>query len=244
MYWVRGYFLLGLTICATIFSARVIHYQLNTNADYLIVFDSLLSQDLQERIHTSINDSWKMEPSALCAEIKKQFPMIKDIVYQCKHKKKVIFKVYTYRPIFVLNNTSVLLESGVIEDKKSYIDSCINDLYHIALNYCQNNMCTASCISWLDQNAFTIFDYFNVQWVDATTIVLSDKNSSDFKVLCDEQTKICHTLVKSCFQLKNTLKKTAPIIRGQHYWVADIRFDNQIVLYCKRGKYEGYNVFS
>jgi hypothetical protein len=236
MYRVRGYIFLAVSFSTALFVARLLYTHIFTICQHTLIFDPLFSSEMQEEIRVFIEKKI-VSPEALCMALKNQFPTIKDIVCQHKQYKKIVLTMHACKPLFLLNDSQVLLENGIVEKKFWFSDESLQSLYNITNKVAElRSRCHDASIHWLEENSDSVFEYFKVELIDPTTIVLSDKQAVDFQVFCNEQTKVSQEIFKTCFSLKDELKKTVPQKKGQQQsWIADLRFNNQIILYRKRG---------
>jgi len=176
----------------------------------------------------------KDQKEDICFLLKEKFALVKEVIVKHVGYEKKVLVVSAYKPFFLVNESEVLVESGFIVPQLYYDKAALEQLYTINTKATYSHNCIKASMDWLEQNADSIYQDFSLELYDPTLIILNDKNDTAFKVLCNQQNKISSTLIQQCFSLKDSLKKTV-MLKKEQQWVADVRFDNQIVFYRIRG---------
>jgi len=80
-----------------------------------------------------------------------------------------------------------------------------------------------------------IFDRYTLCWVNEHELYFGDMDDDSFSLLCDAAS-LPHTTSLALYdQVKQSAKSN---VRMKKKWIADVRFENQIIVYGDRG--EGY----
>ena len=101
-----------------------------------ILFNDIYSDSVKEAIQLKIKDylaahtvfSFKFDH--FFADLKQQFPMIKDVFWQHKSPRKAMMVVSGYLPVCEVNHSHMLLKHGMLVDKNAFCD------YQVPLQEC------------------------------------------------------------------------------------------------------------
>jgi hypothetical protein len=81
-----------------------------------------------------------------------------------------------------------------------------------------------------------LLDRYDAHWVDDNKLVLQEKETSNFSLICNAQKLPDARLLAYCQQLKNDVCSKKKAQRHTHEsWFADIRFEHQIILHACQG---------
>ena len=211
-----------------------------------IYFDTFLSSGMQEEIRTFFESGFKDSINRadnradLAQQAKKRFFCIKDITWEHKSSHRAIMHIRARSPLYTLNKQSLFLEDGLVEAKSNFTEESTEHLYNLSVAFLGDCVDETLCNNLLAQRLDNLFEHFSVTWVDASNIVLTDKSCSYFCLRTHAYCILDQSVIEECFQLRDELKTQAR--PKATVWVADVRFDNQIILYGQRGNNEGKSI--
>lgn len=166
----------------------------------------------------------------------KSFSCVKSVSVHCSASHTAHIIVEAYDPIVRINGTHVLTAAKTIIPDRSYAWYVLNNLPSLSMasvlpEHCSDRMMDAvrRCIK--EQ----IFERYTLSWVNEHELYFRDINDPSFSLLCDAVSLPTHALLISCEQVKNSIKRDHSVPKS---WVADLRFDDQIIV--SRDKGGGY----
>lgn len=216
-----------------------------TPRGYNLTADTILSQTTKDQVNSFIAQEINCKKTAahsIATKLKHQFPYIQSIDISRLATQTVHIKIHTYNPLFIVNGNQILLESGICEPKNRFSENSIASLATININSSAiiDNHLNQSCYTCLAKLSPHILKTYTLNWINACEIWLKNKKQPRFALLCDTNTihdehkitlgtSLEHEIVSKKAFNYNTIK----------IWVADIRFDNQIVIFSRGGRDHG-----
>ncbi|HEV2600708.1 MAG TPA: hypothetical protein VGT41_00285 [Candidatus Babeliales bacterium] len=210
---------------------------------YLFSFSPVFAERAKQNIIDYVKQSSMSTVSSpvaqnyqLTAAIKQQFSCVKRVATQLLPSGAMRVVIDAVEPVLCVNDTYLLAaESGCIS-KDLFIPSCIAQLptircavgsgsdIPVALHQCKQKFSPALC------------NTYDVIWQDEFCIRLQDKQETKFSIICSAQCIPDQTCLLQCEQLKKTvfeLSDARKAVRDKQ-WVADVRFNDQIVVYSEK----------
>ena len=206
-------------------------------------FDQTLSPELQREIVAQValfeNDG-SYNPRTILETITQQFPCVQSVAVHCRASNTALVEVAAHDPMVRINGTHVLTDSKMIIPDRSYALYVIDALPSFSMaavlpDECSDRMMDAvrSCIK--DR----IFEQYTLSWVNEHELYFHDMNDPSFSMLCDAVSLPTHSTLISYEQLKNSIKNRKS---ATNRWVADLRFDDQIIVSGDKGGRDGKGV--
>jgi hypothetical protein len=205
---------------------------------YLVCFDPLFSPQLTRELQQVCASCISTYSLADCLRlIQQRYPCVKQLTAQKKTGSNTVVYVSGLEPLLLLSD-ALLLEHGVTIAQQYY--QSFEGIYSLII---PSGDCDGKAVeAWfrsIDHHA--IFDRYAVVWIDKTRIILTDKESQS-RIVITAQTQVVPSVALRVRQLieqyaRQVKKKSSDVI-------ADMRFKNQIIVYCKRGDNEGECIFS
>ncbi|TET05876.1 hypothetical protein E3J79_03740 [Candidatus Dependentiae bacterium] len=218
-----------------------------TPLTYAITNDSILSTTAQECIKTVVAQDidYQSVPFATIAhQLKDTFPFIKVVTIAHLATGTVAIHLTIYKPIIRINNNLVLLESGVLELQQLFKYDIIASLPTVSVHesVCTDSRLTSDFYTCLSAISPHLFKEYEINWHNKHELWLTDKNQHSFKILCDIYSISNEQKLRLCKKLKEEIKgKKEVLLNKSKTWIADIRFDNQIIVFSRGGRGHGYD---
>jgi hypothetical protein len=149
-----------------------------------------------------------------------------------------------YKPIIKINDNLVLLESGMMESQHSFKSDIIEVLPSLCIHESifTDNRLTPDIYTCLNSISPYLFKEYEINWHNKYELWLTDKSQHNFKILSDAYSISDEQKLKLCKKLKEEIKgKKEVLLNKSKTWIADIRFDNQIIVFSRGGRGHGYN---
>jgi len=222
--------------------------QLLIPAEIVLLSETQLSQKGHELIYTFINEeiNYKYKPlHEIAYLVKNQFSEIKNI--SITHiPKKLIIKFNIHKPRFVINDKKIFLESGIIKPKHFFDKNSIELLPKLSLNESlhSNKQFLNTCYSYLENISPELFENYDLIWKTEQEIWLTNKEQPRFSILSDPNSINNNQKLTLCSKLKKNIESKKTFSFTKSVWFADIRFDNQVIIFSRGGKGYGYNTYT
>lgn len=203
------------------------------------VFQQAYYQELQETFKTNIIK----ESNQSLEELAKQHLFLTNLrAWIIPHKKMVHIAGEVRNPLLVINNTFILFDNNTLHETKLFKEWVYNHLPVITIpNFLQDTptSLTTEEFSAIKNIPFDLLKDYFIVWNDPTDIMAYPKQKSALSIRFNTITGITpetidhyHLLLQE-YTYRTTKKKSAR-------WIADVRFEKQIVVYAdiqKRGDY-------
>lgn len=206
-------------------------------------FDPAISSEMQRDIKVQValfESDGLYNPRTIIATITEQFPCVKSVSVHCQASNTAHIAVEAYDPIVRINNTHVLTEIKTIIPACSYALYAVNALPLFSMtgalpDHCSDRMMNAikSCVKE------SVFDRYTLSWVNDHELYFKDIQDPSFSLLCDAASLPTHTMLVSYEQVKNSIKRRNS---AMNRWVADLRFNDQIIVSGAKGGSYGKGV--
>lgn len=244
----KGRHVIGLTIVVIIASISLRSSYATLLAMHNIVFcidDHIICKekhaiiDFIQELHTQ-NATYTSETILL---IRQQFPFIESIHIALLANNMMQYTIHVAKPCCTINHELVFTENHTLLNKQIFTPASIQELPvifvdEVAIQKEQGLHGLQQCIASLP---LTLFSDYKVTWMNAMHVRLYDKNEPRFSIVFSADRLPDTRTLAACSSIKqdiSSLKKNIDKKRGQlntNHWAADIRFNNQIVLYAEKG---------
>ena len=209
------------------------------NVRYVVDADNYLSEDAQRLIHSIIRDSNTnlKNPRNLYQTLREKVPIVQDVTMAYFSPVLVNINLDLQRPELAINEKYVLTQEGSVVLASLLKQSTVALLPNVNMkNYSgqaadvPEGFC--SCVKSMSHDVFHDYD---VKWFDATKIELQDKNDHNFSIVASCAVLPDIKVLGACHKVKEKELAGKNVSRLQKQkWVADIRFDKQIVFSSKK----------
>ncbi len=219
-----------------------LHRYLFTATRFVFSIDPLITHSIQETI-ISFAKSMHQEHASMKTmsdSIANEFPFIRSISVQRIPVRSVYLELKAYDPLCVINNDTLLLYNEMVIPKQQYLTYFVKNLPHITLQ--KNNTISSVLKTVLKkivmESYYSAFLNYNVTWINENEVWLCDKKQEDFSILGSINRLPTSAILNQCAYLKSRLSERNAFLNKKkkpQRWIADIRFDKQIVLYKNLG---------
>lgn len=213
----------------TVFAIRYITYD----------FDERLSRQARIAIVSYIEScccEGRYNPAAILAELPEHCTCIKSVaLLQLPHHTAQL-RVISFDPIVTVNNDKMLIENNAVISAAYYADFVKNSLHKVTLaNEVPAAFSVALTSSIREAIEEKLFDHYTFNIISHDQWHLQDKNDPAFTICCNAASMPHGALYQKYSQLKKKLRTKESMKAA---WIADIRFNNQIIVAMStRGHY-------
>lgn len=228
------YIVLYICMVFSIVVAWYVYAQMYTITNVVFSFDPHIAQVKQKAITQLVHDILyrsKANTQVLSRQIKKQFSCIKFISISYEPCGLMLVTCKARKPYCFLNNKFVLTKDNIVISRNAFIPDNLTHLHTIfvddqLLEQKSILQTCKQCVSALPSSIFTSYD---VLWKSQIEAWLHDKKERFFIIfnlnnLPNEQ------LFAQCCKIKDELQPKI-ILKKNEWWIADIRFTNQVIVY-------------
>jgi len=224
-----GFFLL----CLTIIGLKQLYSSLFSVDSFAYAIDSLVTKSAQQDIITyiqQITGNRSLPFQKLAHKIQKQFSFIHEVTIEYLAPGIVYIACNAQKPLSIINNLLVLTEQGYLHNKDIFLSLIIKQLPDITLPSLQKDV-TQSLVTIMNNIEPVIFSQFTLSWINETKIYLYDKKQRQFSIIFNKNQLPNKKLLDHCAYIKQKLQKQNIFTNTKKHYVADIRFEDQIVVY-------------
>jgi len=190
---------------------------------------------LHERDTTHIADS--------ILPIQQQFPFIESIAIALLPNNILQYSIAVAGPCCIVNQELAFTKNNNLVNKQIFTPTRIQNIPtmlvdEVALQKEQGLHSFQQCVTELPRSLFTDYD---VAWFNPMHLRLYDKNQPRFSIVFSVDRLPDTRTITACSSIKQNLpsaNKNRHEKRGRSNassWAADIRFNNQIILYAEKG---------
>lgn len=220
--------------CAIIFLLLFLRWSFFTHcraSDFLFIINPSLSSLCCSSIESEFLRSFekKNSDSDAIAQVKKLFSIVQSVSIAYQPTGGVV-NVSAYKPVYVVNNTSVLMENNDIVDLSLFAQSVLDDLPPVVASQdflVHNSGCLLQLLRRLPPQWS---QFYECECISEYCIRLKDKVNPQFVVVYSEDQVISAHMLDQCEAVKKDIIKQGMLDKNVS-WVADIRFANYIVAY-------------
>ncbi len=215
-----------------------------------LFFDYFLAQETQQSITRYFKDACQnhtVAMSKICVYMKDAFPYINTIAISLLPNRLMHVEIKVHKPQYMVNNTHVLINNGLLAYKEIFTQQIIHTLHHVSINLPEENRqyIPQSAQKCLEHVTPYLFNHYKLFWQDAYFVWLCDKKYPCFAILFHQESVPDTELLHHCNSIKQQLIDRGVFDqKNKKIWIADVRFADQIVVYAKKkGGKHGTNMF-
>lgn len=205
---------------------------------FVCEIDPVLSDATKKEIQQFVQPLGQVCAQNVCNQLQEQFLCIKSTSYQLLADNSVQLNIIAYDPCCIVNQSHVLLDNDCIVSKDFFAEvitqnlSCVYmDSEEIA-NYEQTKLLSA----FLQKITPEIIENYSIEWRDECMISLTDKQQKKFVIVCQADQAPDASMCIQCDQVKHELNEKGVFShRTKTNWIADVRFENQIIVRADKG---------
>lgn len=196
-------------------------------------FDAALSSAMQQQIAARASELSGFYPDALICILIEQFPCIWRIGLQLRPNNHAHITISAQIPVLRVNEAEVLTKTARLIDQSDFDSQLISKLSHITI--APEVAHDAQQLKELQRTAAhidpSLFAQYNVMWRNAHEVLLIDHvdNAVQF-VCCAYQLEDNGRMKRYRDQVAQLMEARAESAPRKKQLVADLRFENQIIL--------------
>lgn len=196
----------------------------------LFHIDDNWSLSFQEAIIRSITNSYdsNKNPDDVISKMTSEYPEISTVQAQICSSDKICFHVEASQPVFLLNDTHVVVATGHISCKDDFASEIQTTLPSV---YTEQLDDTVRIVRFVQQLSPEISSCHILNWKSADTIILSHRDIANMQcIACLD--RVPYSLdVQRCHQLYQDFLASLPAKKTKKKMMEyDIRFKNQIIV--------------
>lgn len=204
---------------------------------YVLVFDGYFSGQAQQAISSFIqaNNLFTLVPAVLAARLQDQFPQIRAITIE-RQSPSAFVRITTVVPLAMINCEQVLVESGVLLPRADFAREQMQHLPTVEIAQ-DSRMYDQTFKKFVTGLRPEIIDQYDIRFDDQTCVYLHDKKDRAFSLIVRVGQSLGSKLRQRCDYIKQMLKTRGSLkVPVRKRWMADARFENQIIVYPSIGE--------
>lgn len=233
----------ALIALVVVTSIIIIYNRLFLITHYELIVDSLLTNETQIAIEQHLQHSnWRRNPHELTKTLSDRFACIKKVSTQILPPSLLRITIEAEQPTLAVNNRYVITHSGKVIPDHSFLRHRVIMLPHIRMRTLSPDAPLLSnelkiCLAHLTPQLLTSYA---ITIESETTIWLNDMNTP-IDILTSVASMPDHTMIAQCNRVVQSLtpEEESPTTDTAERWIADIRFNKQIIVSKKGGHNHG-----
>ncbi|MEI7670023.1 MAG: hypothetical protein WCJ33_08065 [Pseudomonadota bacterium] len=191
----------------------------------VFLMDQGLSKSFQDNVSSTITVEYgaSKDPQAVIAKISEQYPEISSMkVHLCK-TDKICFLLDGQKPLFLLNDESVVCDNEAVIPKDHFSFDIVSDLTKAVSDEKQS---VSSMVRFFEKLPSSLQKKIETTWLSDTEIILQEKNKKGetflvaaYQVPQEKDIELCRS-IQDIATGKNKKKSIT----------YDLRFNNQIIV--------------
>lgn len=167
----------------------------------------------------------------LCEQVMGRFKWIQSIDITRMPYGKTCVAIVGHKPLYIINDDHVITNAGMLLQKDDFDAVLTSRLRSFSVLFDGEMILSDACKQFVRHVAPSLFDFYECVWENDNTIRLKDKQNALFTILCRPDAIPDDGIIKYCNALKQEVMSRA-ITKSQRTkaWIADTRFQGQIVL--------------
>ncbi len=162
--------------------------------------------------------------------LSKEFYFIDSICCMQKSSGVVDIAISSKIPFIKVGKDRVMTTDGLIIKADYFNKKSLSNKARCSIFGLQDVECTVvpACVEGLKKIPENIYEKYNVCWQSFVKGILQDRSQKRFFIVFNNQTVPNQNLLKACNKIRDKLEQDGAFKKKQ--WVADVRFDNQIIV--------------
>ncbi|KKP36066.1 MAG: hypothetical protein UR26_C0001G0110 [candidate division TM6 bacterium GW2011_GWF2_32_72] len=203
--------------------------------DCNIEVESVLSINYQKKIKEFIQNNQNLisKKNQFASQIQELFPAVLDVSIFSKRPGSWEIAVKSFDPMIKVGDQFILSKNGQLFERDAFAEDVIQKLNPVYLAFGESvqNLELDKFFGFVKELAPSVFEDYEIVWVDQHNIFLSDKNNKKINLLCGFDQKLDENFFKRKFDV--VMQNEEEIKKFRAAWVIDTRFKNQIVFFKK-----------
>ncbi|HSW73897.1 MAG TPA: hypothetical protein VLG71_01955 [Candidatus Limnocylindria bacterium] len=179
----------------------------------------------------------KQSITQLYTTLQSEFPAVKTLTVQRIAPDQLHVMISCQKPYMMVNETTTVTEGGYLVPTTVFAQTHTKNLpaLTIANLPCATHRAPPGLMNCIGQLREQLCKQYTVIWRTELETELVDKQQPQFAVVCNTTTLAQPSLLARCQKLKEELQSQGAFeAKPKKLWIADIRFDKQIIL-SRRG---------
>lgn len=233
----RGHVIVAsiLILAFLIISGRKVDVRIRTPQCFDIHFDEMFSDIAKTEVTTfieSLDKRWALKTASFALIIKEQFPFIQSIQFRLVPPGTMKLMCKAYKPICIINQTLLLVLPQTLCSTAHFQETTWASLPNISVEQSLiKEYDPKALVSIVSAIGNDIFDQYHVTLCSQGNLVFDDKKQPRLSLICRFDKVPSKTLGTYGNYMREMLEnRNAFSEKSAHNFVADLRFEKQIIL--------------
>lgn len=232
---IRFYLLLSVPL--VLYSCCQLLFGICAAKKIVVKADPVFTPCFSEEVQNNLNPEFY--PQKLVQQTTHLWPSVDSAVARLRANKTNTLYLSATPLLCNINDQFVLLETGAVVPAHYYDEAVVKNLIRITMPTFHNESTLPRLQKLVSKNDHTLFDSFALSYHHRNWVQFDHKETAYFSIVCTDGQQLNQKIIDHCLHVKNQLEKKGKLHAGNS-WIADVRFENQIVVYTKlRGVQHG-----
>lgn len=225
--------IVGASMAMCVFVLHSCWVRIHAVDRFICSFDKSLSVEMQQQISASLSNKVGATAHEVISFLTTQFPCIAQVGFHIQPNKEALISVNAQIPLVRINEMQVLTQTARLVSMHDFDSHLISNLSHIQV--VPDVLADASALAELQRHFKNIepaiLHEFNVTWHKSNEIVLADMRNPLVHYVCCAHQLADHKRIQTYVdQVAQLMLERASSPASKKQLVADVRFENQLVL--------------
>jgi len=224
--------LVGVSVAACALMLNSCWVRIHAIERFECSFDAKISQEIQKQISANLSAHTGAKSDEIVSSLLEQFPCIAHVDLHIQPNKDALITLIAQAPLVRVNDDHVLTQSARLIPLHDFDPSAIFNLAHI--NVAQGAVCSAHELAELQrcikQVSPALLNRYEVHWRTSHEVVLSKAHDSLVQFVCCAHQLTDQKLIEQYVKEVAYLLAERTSVDLKKLWVADVRFENQLIL--------------
>lgn len=225
-------------LASSVFIAHRCWFRLHAVEQFVIQSDPLFSESKRQEISTYVSNRIGEHFDTLSSALLAEFPVIASASFALQSNKDVLIDIASHVPFVRVNDAQVLTQNGRLIPADHFESTVTQKLASIAVapSALSDESQLCAMVQDLKDIDYALMYSFQLTWHTRYEVIVANKENPSIQMVC-----CAYQLASSC-KVDSYLSAVASIVQDQtagasakKQWIADVRFENQVILRGSKG---------
>ncbi len=227
-------FFVGILFWAVTCTVQKAYQSLSKEMQPAYAIDPLFSNNVHQNIKQFVQHC-DAKDASIVENVQQAFPFVHAISCEKKASGVTLYAVRSKKPFMRVNDQFVLTRDGNLFSEQLFADDVVDVLPTLRTVSNTTSRIAPEIIACMKRIPSEILKTHTVTWIDAWHVLFDEKKDINFTILCTKNTVLNQEAMRYCERIQDDLAQKG--LLGIRQWVADMRFENQIILSSGTGGY-------
>ncbi len=227
-------FFVGVLFWAVTCTVQKAYQSLSKEVQLAYAIDPFFSNHVHKNIKQFVQHC-DVKDASIVKNVQQAFPFVHDISCEKKASGVTLYAVHSKKPFMYVNDKFVLTRDGNLFSEQVFADDVVDVLPTLRTLSDTISRIAPEITACMKRIPSEILKTHTITWIDAWHVLFDEKTDINFTILCTKNTLLNQKTIRYCERIQDDLTQKG--LLGIRQWVADVRFENQIILSTGTGGY-------